>query len=119
MTKKLVRARYGASAYEGSGGVVPKAFPRVMGPNCLKYVQEVVESGLTANMVDRFERAFAEAMGVKHCIATPGCTPALATLAAAFAFEPGDEIIVSPVTDYGTIQGLCSQNYIPVRSCLA
>jgi dTDP-4-amino-4,6-dideoxygalactose transaminase len=113
-TEATIRAKYGASAYEGIRGVVPTAFPRVMGPNCLKYLQEVVESGLTVNMAARFEQAFAEAMGVKHCIATPGCTPALATLAAAFAFEPGDEIVVSPVTDYGTIQGLCTEDYIPV-----
>ncbi len=65
-------------------------------------------------MVGRFERAFAEAVGVKHCIATPGCTPALAMLAAAFDFEPADEIIVSSVTDFGTIQGLVKENYIPV-----
>jgi dTDP-4-amino-4,6-dideoxygalactose transaminase len=115
MVKKgIVRAKYGASAYAGIHGVVPTAFPRVMGPNCLKYVQQVVESGMTVNMTARFEKAFAVAMGVKHCIATPGCTPALATLAAAFPFEPGDEIIVSPVTDYGTLQGLCAENYIPV-----
>ena len=53
-------------------------------------------------------------MGVKHCIATPGCTPALAVLATAFDFEPGDEIIVSPVTDFGTVQGLIKEHYIPV-----
>jgi dTDP-4-amino-4,6-dideoxygalactose transaminase len=110
----IERAKYGASAYEGIKGAVPQAFPRIMGPNCIQYVQEVVESGLTADMITRFETAFAEAMGIKHCIATPGCTPALATLARAFEFEPGDEIIVSPVTDYGTVQGLCSENYIPV-----
>ncbi|MGD9494894.1 MAG: DegT/DnrJ/EryC1/StrS family aminotransferase [Armatimonadota bacterium] len=80
----------------------------------MKYLQEVVDSGLTANITARLERAFAEAYGVKHCIATPGCTPALAVLAAAFGFEPGDEIIVSPVTDYGTLQGLVAEDYIPV-----
>jgi len=35
-------------------------------------------------------------------------------LASAFAFPPGSEIIVSSVTDYGTIQGLVRENYIPV-----
>jgi len=109
-----VRARYGAAAHEKGGGAVPTAFPRTMGPNCVRYLQEVIDSGLTVDMIGRFERAFAEAYGVKHCIATPGCTPALAVLAAAFPFEPGDEIIVSPVTDYGTIQGLCTEGYIPV-----
>ncbi|MYJ79878.1 MAG: aminotransferase class V-fold PLP-dependent enzyme [Caldilineaceae bacterium SB0670_bin_27] len=45
---------------------------------------------------------------------TPGCTSALAALASALSFEPGDEVIVSPITDFGTIQGLCLENYIPV-----
>ncbi len=110
----IVRAPYGAAAMAGYQGVVPNSFPRIIGPNALKYLQEVVESGLTSDMVERFERAFAAAMGVKHCIATPGCTPALAVLAAALPFEPGDEIIVSPITDFGTVQGLCRENYIPV-----
>ena len=114
MSTETERAKYGAAAYEGVSGELPTAFPRQMAPNCTKYLQEVVDSGLTGDLVGRFERAFAEAVGVKHCIATPGCTPALAVLAAAFAFEPGDEIIVSPVTDYGTIHGLIRENYIPI-----
>jgi dTDP-4-amino-4,6-dideoxygalactose transaminase len=65
-------------------------------------------------MTGRFEKAFAETLGVRHCIAAPGCTPSLAMLAAALPFEPGDEIIVSPITDYGTLQGLIRENYIPV-----
>jgi dTDP-4-amino-4,6-dideoxygalactose transaminase len=40
-------------------------------------------------MVDRFERRFAEELEVQHCIATPGCNPALHMLAAAMDFEPG------------------------------
>lgn len=108
------RAQYGAAAYAGMKGKLPTPFPRTMGPNAMKYLQEVVESGLSSNMMGRFERTFAEEMGVRHCVATPGCTPALALLAAAFGFAPGDEIIVSPITDYGTIQGLIRENYIPV-----
>jgi dTDP-4-amino-4,6-dideoxygalactose transaminase len=114
MGVKVERAKFGAAAYEGTAGELPTQWPRTMGPNCMKYLQEVVDSGLTCNMVGRFEAAFAKEYGVKHCIATPGCTPALAVLAAAFDFEPGDEIIVSPVTDYGTIQGLVRENLIPV-----
>lgn len=113
-TAPIQRARYGAAAHLGERGKLPTPFPREMGPNCLKYLQEVVDSGLTVDMMGRFERAFAQKLGVKHCIGTPGCTPALAILAAALDFEPGDEIIVSPITDYGTIQGLCAENYIPV-----
>lgn len=114
MTTRHPRATFGAKAFEGQTGCLPVPFPRTIGPNAMKYIQEVIESGLTCDMTGRFERAFADAHGVKHCIATPGCTPALASLAAAFSFEHGDEIIVSPITDYGTIQGLIRENYIPV-----
>ncbi len=114
MKQGAERAKYGAAAVAGLKGKLPNPFPRTMGPNCLKYLKEVVDSGLTANMVERFEQAFAREMGVKHCVATPGCTAALAILAAAFGFDPGDEIIVSPITDYGTIHGLVREQYIPV-----
>lgn len=110
----MARAQYGAQAVAGLSGSLPNPFPRTIGPNAGKYLQEVIDSGLTCDMVGRFEKAFAQELGVKHCIATPGCTPALAVLAAAFGFAPGDEIIVSPVTDYGTVQGLIREQYIPV-----
>jgi dTDP-4-amino-4,6-dideoxygalactose transaminase len=108
------RAQYGATAIAHLNGQLPNPFPRLMGPKAMQYLQEVVDSGLASGMVERFERAFAELLGVKHCVATPGCTPALAILAAAFPFDPGDEIIVSSITDYGTIQGLFREGYIPV-----
>lgn len=108
------RAKYGAAAWAALKGKLPNAFPRTMGPNALPYLQEVVESGLNSDMIGRFEKAFAQKLGVRHCIAAPGCTPSLAMLAAALPFEPGDEIVVSPVTDYGTLQGIIRENYIPV-----
>jgi len=114
MADQQNRATYGAAAIARLKGQLPNPFPRIMGPNAMKYLQEVVDSGLTCDLVGRFEKAFAQTLGVKYCVATPGCTPALAILAAAFPFAPGDEIIVSPITDYGTIQGLFRQGYIPV-----
>ena len=114
MTSELKRAKWGAQAHREDVGKLPTAFPRTIGPNAEKYLREVVESGLTCDMMGRFEKAFAEAYGVKHCVAAPGCTPALHVLALAFGFEPGDEIIVSPVTDYGTVQGLIAEGLIPV-----
>lgn len=111
---QVERAKYGAEAFEGLSGKLPTTFPRTIGPNAITYLQEVVASGLTSDMTKRFEERFAGEMGVKHCIATPGCTPALYLLAMALEFSPGDEVIVSPVTDYGTIMGLIKQHYIPV-----
>jgi len=72
----------------------------------MKYLQEVVNSGLSCHMVSRFEKAFAEALGVKHRVATPGCTPARATPAPVFPFEPGYKIIVSPITALAENHGL-------------
>jgi dTDP-4-amino-4,6-dideoxygalactose transaminase len=108
------RAKYGAAAFAGLTGKLPGPFPRTIGPNTAGYLQEVLESGLSCDMIGRFERAFAEELGVKHCIAAPGCTPSLAMLASALEFDHADEIIVSPITDYGTLQGLIRENYIPV-----
>ncbi len=112
--KPVERAKYGAAAHAGLVGALPDPFPRTIGPSAVRYLTEIIASGLTFDMMGRFEQAFARELGVKHCVATPGCTPALAMLAAAFGFEPGSEIIVSSVTDYGTIQGLVRENYIPV-----
>jgi len=111
------RAQYGAAAYANFRGTLPNPFPRTIGPRAMEYLKEVVDSGLTADMIGRFERAFSQAYGVKHCIATPGCTPALAILAASLVhcgMGPGDEIIVSPITDYGSLQGIVQQGFIPV-----
>jgi dTDP-4-amino-4,6-dideoxygalactose transaminase len=110
----MERAKYGAAAWAHLTGKLPNAFPRIIGPRAMEYLEEIVDSGLTVDMMGRFERAFAGVLGVTHCMATPGCTPALAALAAALDGEPGDEIIVSPVTDYGTVQGLIRENFIPV-----
>ncbi len=114
MSDKPKRAQWGAQAHLDERGKLPVSFPRILGPNAMAYLQEVADSGLTADMTGRFERAFAEALGVKHCIATPGCTPALHVLALACGWAPGDEIIVSPITDYGTLHGFVAQNIIPV-----
>ena len=107
------RARYGAEAFDMTGDL-PQPFPRTMGPNAMAYLREVVESGLRSDMVTRFEKAFAKEMGVSQCIAAPGCTAALNILMASLDFVPGDEVIVSPITDYGTVMGLIKENLIPV-----
>lgn len=115
MTVKKERAKYGAAAFASSQKAeFPAVFPRTMGPNCQKYLKEIVDSGLTVDMTGRFEKAFAQAMGRKHFVGTPGCSNALHMLAASWNYTPGDEIIVSPVTDYGSIMGMLVENYLPV-----
>jgi dTDP-4-amino-4,6-dideoxygalactose transaminase len=113
--KGVKRASFGAEAYRTrQEGPIPNPFPRTLGPASMRYLQEVVDSGLTSDMVERFEKAFAAAVGARHCISAPGCNVALHLLFASLSFEPGDEVIVSPVTDFGTILGLCHEALIPV-----
>src|SRR5215204_4336083 len=95
---KPKRAKFGSEAQREFKSKLPLPFPRTMGPNAMKYLQEVVESGLTTDMVGRFETTFAKRLGLKHCIGTPGCTAALSVVAAAMQLSPGDEVIVSPIT---------------------
>jgi len=53
----------------------------------------------TANVYhDRFERAFAEHLGVRHAMALPSCTSGLHLALAARGIGPGDEVIVPDIT---------------------
>lgn len=108
------RARYGSAAFAGASKSLPDVFPRTMGPNTARYVQEVIDSGLSIDMTGRFEQAFAKELGVTHFVGSPGCTNALHILMSAMPYAPGDEIIVSPVADYGTICGLVYEGFVPI-----
>ena len=59
----LERASYGAKSQADFTGDLPQPFPRQMGPRAMEYLAEVVDSGLTCDMVGRFESAFAGAHG--------------------------------------------------------
>ena len=46
----------------------------------------------------RFEKAFAEYIGVKHAVSLPSCTSGLHLALAALGIGPGDEVIVPDLT---------------------
>ena len=93
---------------------LPKVFPREIGPNAMKYFRELVESGNTANFLERFDKAFASLIGSKYALSLSNCTVACHTALAAAGVGPGDEVVVSPITDYGTVYGIIAQRAIPV-----
>jgi perosamine synthetase len=68
-------------------------------------VLEVLRSGAIAQgpMVARLEREFAEAIGVKHCIAVNNGTTALVAALEVCDIEPGQEVITSPFTFVATL----------------
>jgi len=57
---------------------------------------------LGGTRVDRFEKKFAELMGVPYCVATSSGTTALNTSLNALGVSPGDEVIVPPYTFVAT-----------------
>jgi perosamine synthetase len=67
----------------------------------IAYVTEAARTAWfeNANLYqDRFERAFADYIGVKHAIALPSCTAGLHLSLAAMGIGPGDEVIVPDIT---------------------
>jgi dTDP-4-amino-4,6-dideoxygalactose transaminase len=56
--------------------------------------------------VDRFEKAFAEYCGTKHCVGLASGTAALHIVFAAMDIGPGDEIITSPYTFIATTEAI-------------
>jgi dTDP-4-amino-4,6-dideoxygalactose transaminase len=68
-------------------------------------------SGQTVN---RFEKAYAELTGARHCIATANGTSALFTSLAALDVGPGDEVILPPYTFVATLNVIFLQYALPV-----
>jgi dTDP-4-amino-4,6-dideoxygalactose transaminase len=64
--------------------------------------------------VNRFEQAYAQLMGARHCLATANGTSALLTSLAALEVGPGDEVIVPPYTFVATINVILARYALPV-----
>ena len=107
-------------AIDGGTPVRTKPFgaKHIWGDEDIRQVTEVIkmapENWGSGFKVRAFEDAFGEKHGVKYAHATDSGSGALHSAVAAFNFEPGDEIITTPVTDIGTVQGIVLQNLVPV-----
>ena len=71
-------------------------------------VVEVIRSGSIAQgpMVARLETEFAEAIGVKHCVAVNNGTTALVAALEVCDLQDGDEVITSPFTFVATLNAV-------------
>lgn len=69
---------------------------------------------LDGNMVDTFEKQYAELTGTKDCIATSCGTTALYTSLNALDIGPGDEVLVPPYTFVATINVVLLQHALPI-----
>ncbi len=112
-------------AIEGGPAAIRDPLPRflesagrTLGAEEEALVIEALRSGcLTRNggtMVKRFEREFAARLGVDHAIACSSGSAAIHLAIAALDPEPGDEFIVPPITDIGSVAPILWQNCVPV-----
>ena len=104
----------GGTPVRGSENPLPRVFPRYVPDSAYDNVREVLDGGVASNFLSRFEDAFAEATGTKYCVSIANCTAALHSLYAGLGVGPGDEVAVSPITDFGTIAGIIAQGAIPI-----
>lgn len=114
-----------ASTAQPPAAAAPLAFPttsdasgRTFGAEELAAVTRVLESGRLCRTVgtetSALEREFAEYVGAREAVASTSGTAALHLAVAAVNPEPGDEIVVPPITDYGTVAGVLAQCAVPV-----
>jgi perosamine synthetase len=91
---------------------------RTFGVEEEKFLLEALHSGcLSRNggrMVKGLEKDFAAALGVKYAVACSSGTACVHLAVAALDLEPGDEVIVPPITDIGSVLPILWQNAVPV-----
>lgn len=108
----------GKPAIEGPLPSVRNALGRSLGEEELALLKEVIESGslsfLYGSKTQQFESEFAQMYGVQQAVSVSSGTAALHTAVLYLNPEPGDEIILSPVTDIGTAIPILAQLAVPV-----
>jgi dTDP-4-amino-4,6-dideoxygalactose transaminase len=66
--------------------------------------------GWASKLVARARQCF----GAQHIVTTNSGTTAIQTALAAVGVGPGDEVVVSPITDMGSVIGILALNAVPV-----
>ncbi len=91
---------------------------RKVGETELDQLREVIDSAWLfrwgGKKVEAFEKAFAERHGVRFAVACTSGTAAIHLAIAALQLNPGDEVIVPPITDIGSIAPILKEGGIPV-----
>ena len=84
----------------------------------LKQLREVLDQGTLfyaqGKKVSELEAAFAKRYGTKHAIAVSSGTASIHCAMMALGISPGDEVIVPPITDMGSILPVLWQGAVPV-----
>lgn len=91
---------------------------RTLGDEEVAAAERVIRSGMLSSVwgteARALEREIAEVYGSRHAISCSSGTAALHLAVVAAAPDPGDEIITTPITDFGTVAPILAQNAVPV-----
>ena len=112
-------------AIEGGPKTVDYKFPtnsdisgRMFGDEEIAELTDVIRSGnlnvLGGPKVQKFEEEWKKTFGVKHAVTSTSGTAALHVGVLAVGPNPGDEIIVAPITDIGSIIAILYQLAVPI-----
>lgn len=108
----------GARAISGELPTFLGGAGRTFGADEERLVLEALHTGcLSRNggtMVNRLEAEFAAKLGVEHAVACSSGTASVHLAVGSLDLEPGDEVIVPPITDIGSIVPVLWQNAVPV-----
>ena len=95
---------------------IPSAGPWITEKE-VEYVRDATANGWYQNWfgyIDRFEKAFAQYIGVRFAISTSSCTGALQLAMRALELKSGDEVIAPEVTWLATVAPACLLGAKPV-----
>lgn len=91
---------------------------RTLGLEEAAAVTRVLESGILSSVwgteVHALEHEMAERFGVTNAVACSSGTAAIHLAMAAAAISPGDEVITTPISDFGSVAPILAQNAVPV-----
>ncbi|WP_344835778.1 DegT/DnrJ/EryC1/StrS family aminotransferase [Nonomuraea dietziae] len=91
---------------------------RTLGDEEVAALERVIRSGMLNSVwgteAKALEREMVQLYGSRHAIACSSGTAALHLSVVAAAPDPGDEIITTPITDFGTVAPILAQNAVPV-----
>lgn len=105
----------------------PKKWPKWphVDDRMIEEVVKTTKSGIWSRIqspvngaVATFEKQFAAMTGAQYCIGTGSGTQALAICVEALGIGPGDEVITSPYTDFGTVSAILTSRALPVLADL-
>jgi dTDP-4-amino-4,6-dideoxygalactose transaminase len=68
--------------------------------------------------VATFEKEYARLTGTQYCVGTGSGTQALSTCVEALGLGPGDEVITSPYSDFGTVSAILTSRALTVLADL-